>query len=121
MKESIFYTEIKELSEIELPYVYYKYYKPSEWVENQRQLMVDSALYLDSQEFKETFPQINKLIRTRKTDIQKILLHMTKYISEDMQLDGNMSYVHLVLIWQIRFFLSISLRIKKGHQKNPIT
>lgn len=69
--------------------VYHIDYKPSEWVEHQRQLMVDSALYLDSQEFKETFPQINKLIRTRKTDIQKILLHMTKYISEDMQLEGK--------------------------------
>lgn len=64
-------------------------YKPSEWVEQQRQLMIDSALYLDSEEFKETFPQINKLVRTRKTDIQKILMHMTKYISDGLQLDGK--------------------------------
>lgn len=64
-------------------------YKPSEWVEQQRQLMIDSALYLDSQEFKETFPQINKLIRTRKSDIQKILMHMTKYVSDGLQLDGK--------------------------------
>lgn len=64
-------------------------YKPSEWVEQQRQLMIDSALYLDSEEFKETFPQINKLIRTRKTDIQKILMHMTKYVSDGLQLDGK--------------------------------
>lgn len=64
-------------------------YKPSEWVERQRQLMIDSALYLDSEEFKQTFPQINKLIRTRKTDIQKILMHMTKYISDGLQLDGK--------------------------------
>ena len=64
-------------------------YKPSEWVEQQRQLMIDSALYLDSEEFKETFPQINKLIRTRKADIQKILMHMTKYISDGLQLDGK--------------------------------
>lgn len=64
-------------------------YKPSEWVEQQRQLMIDSALYLDSEEFKETFPQINKLIRTRKTDIQKILIHMTKYVSDGLQLDGK--------------------------------
>ena len=64
-------------------------YRPSEWVEQQRQLMIDSALYLDSEEFKETFPQINKLIRTRKTDIQKILMHMTKYVSDGLQLDGK--------------------------------
>jgi len=51
--------------------------------------MIDSALYLDSEEFKETFPQINKLIRTRKADIQKILMHMTKYISDGLQLDGK--------------------------------
>lgn len=64
-------------------------YRPSEWVEQQRQLMIDSALYLDSEEFQETFPQINKLIRTRKTDIQKILMHMTKYVSDGLQLDGK--------------------------------
>lgn len=64
-------------------------YKPSEWVEQQRQLMIDSALYLDSKEFQETFPNINKVIRTRKTDIQKILFHMTKYIGEGLQLDGK--------------------------------
>lgn len=64
-------------------------YRPSEWVERQRQLMIDSALYLDSEEFRETFPHINKVIRTRKTDIQKILIHMTKYIGEGLQLDGK--------------------------------
>ena len=64
-------------------------YRPSEWVEQQRQLMIDSALYLDSKEFKETFPQMEKLIRTRKTDIQKILMHMTKYVSDGLQLDGK--------------------------------
>lgn len=64
-------------------------YKPSKWVEQQRQIMIDSALYLDSEEFKQTFPQINKLIRTRRTDIQKILMHMTKYVSDGLQLDGK--------------------------------
>lgn len=64
-------------------------YKPSEWVERQRQLMIDSALYLDSEEFKETFPQINKLIRTRKSDIKSILMHMTKHISDGLQYDGK--------------------------------
>ena len=64
-------------------------YRPSEWVEQQRQLMIDSALYLDSEEFKETFPQINRLIRTRKTDIQKILMHMTKHINDGLQYDGK--------------------------------
>ncbi len=64
-------------------------YKPSEWVERQRQLMIDSALYLDSEEFKETFPQINKLIRTRKSDIKSILMHMTKHISDGLQYEGK--------------------------------
>lgn len=69
--------------------VYKNDYKPSEWVEKQRQLMIDSALYLNSEEFKETFPQINKLIRTRKADIQNILMHMTKHISNGLQYDGK--------------------------------
>ena len=64
-------------------------YKPSEWVERQRQLMIDSATYLNSEEFKETFPQINKLIRTRKSDIQNILMHMTKHISDGLQHEGK--------------------------------
>lgn len=60
-------------------------YKPSEWVERQRQLMIDSALYLNSDEFRETFPHINRLIRTRKSDIQNILMHMTKHISDGLR------------------------------------
>lgn len=64
-------------------------YQPSEWVEQQRKLLIDSALYLDSKEFKETFPKINQVIRTRKTDIQKILMHMTKHIRDGLELDGK--------------------------------
>lgn len=85
-------------------------YKPSEWVEKQRQLMIDSALYLDSEEFKQTFPQINKLIRTRKSDIQKILMHMTKYISDGLQLDGKPL-----------FFLSLNNLMKVCERKNKNT
>ena len=85
-------------------------YKPSEWVEQQRQLMIDSALYLDSEEFKQTFPQINKLIRTRRTDIQKILMHMTKYVSDGLQLDGKPL-----------FFSSLTNLMKVCERKNKNT
>lgn len=64
-------------------------YEVTPWVEQQRQMMIDSALYLNSEEFIKTFPQINKLIRTRKADIQMILMHMTKLINEDMQYEGK--------------------------------
>lgn len=72
--------------------------------------MIDSALYLDSQEFKETFPQINKLIRTRKTDIQKILMHMTKHVSDGLQLDGKPL-----------FFVSLPNLMKICERKNKNT
>ncbi|MBQ2664761.1 MAG: hypothetical protein IJG16_11550, partial [Clostridia bacterium] len=64
-------------------------YKPTEWVEQQRKIMIDSALYLNSEEFKSAFPQFNKLIRTRKVDAQRILIHMTKYVNNDLTLDGK--------------------------------
>lgn len=64
-------------------------YRKSEWIEQQRKILIDSALYLDSQEFKETFPKINQLIRTRKADIQKILFHMTKYVRDGLELEGK--------------------------------
>jgi len=90
--------------------VYRIEYKPSEWVEQQRQLMIDSALYLDSEEFKQTFPQINKLIRTRKVDIQKILMHMTKYVSDGLRLDDKPL-----------FFSSLTSLMKVCERKNKNT
>lgn len=69
--------------------VYNVDYRPSEWVEQQRKILIDSALYLDSQEFKETFPKISQVIRTRKTDIQKILMHMTKHVRDGLEVDGK--------------------------------
>lgn len=61
----------------------------SEWTIEQKQLLIDCANYLDTTDFKETFPQLDKIIRTRKLHIQKMLLHFTQYVNEDIQIDGK--------------------------------
>ncbi|NBK99843.1 MAG: hypothetical protein EOM50_17900 [Erysipelotrichia bacterium] len=61
----------------------------SDWTRQQKQLMIDSANYLDTEEFKEEFPELSKLIRTRKHHIQKMLMHFTQYVNEDLHVDGK--------------------------------
>lgn len=61
----------------------------SDWTKRWKQNMIDSANYLDTEEFKESNPELAKLIRTRKAHIQKILLHLTQYVNEDMQIDNK--------------------------------
>ena len=63
--------------------------KESDWTKEQKEILIDSANYLDTQEFKETFPTLANLIHHRKIHIQKIMLHFTQYINEDMQLNGT--------------------------------
>jgi CHC2 zinc finger. len=56
----------------------------SDWVMEQKQLMIDSANYLDSNDFKITFPELSKLIRTRKHHIKAMLLHFSQYVNDGM-------------------------------------
>lgn len=61
----------------------------SEWVMEQKQLMIDSANYLDSDDFIITFPELNKLIKTRKHHVKSMLLHFSQYVNDDMQVNGK--------------------------------
>lgn len=61
----------------------------SDWVMKQKQLMIDSANYLDSDDFKVTFPALSKLIRTRKHHIKAMLLHFSQYVNDDMKDNGK--------------------------------
>lgn len=61
----------------------------SDWVKEQKQIMIDSANYLDTEEFKTQFPNISRLIRTRKLHIQKMLIHFTQYISDNMKYNNK--------------------------------
>ena len=57
----------------------------SDWVKQQQQILLDNANYLDSEEFDLQFPTLSKLIRTRKVHIQKMLLHFTQFVNDDMR------------------------------------
>lgn len=61
----------------------------SDWTKQQKQLMIDSANYLDTEEFKIAFPTLSKRIGKRKLHIQKMLMHFTQYVNEDLQVDGK--------------------------------
>lgn len=78
----------------------------SSWVSNQKQLMLDSANYLNTDEFKEQFPELSKIIRTRKSHIQQMLVHFTQYISDNLNVDGKplffASYDTLMKICEIK-------------------
>ncbi len=60
----------------------------SDWTKEQKEIMIDSALYLNSDEFTESFPEMAKLIKPRKHYLQKMLLYFTQYVNEDNQIDG---------------------------------
>lgn len=61
----------------------------SEWVQEQKQMMIDCANYIDSDELKLEFPELYKSIRTRKNTIKLMLLHFSEMVNEDMQIDGK--------------------------------
>lgn len=56
----------------------------SEWTQQHKALMIECANFLDSDEFKTEFPELNKVIRTRKHHIKMLLLHFSEKINEDM-------------------------------------
>ena len=59
------------------------------WTLAKKQLLIDCANYLDSNDFKVTYPVLANLIRTRKHHIQKMLMHFTQYVNDDLQYDGK--------------------------------
>ena len=61
----------------------------SDWTKEWKQKMIDGANYLDTEEFKVSNPELAKLIKTRKLQIQKILMYLTQYVNEDMQIDNK--------------------------------
>lgn len=78
----------------------------SDWVKQQQQIMIDSANYLDTEEFKTEFPVLSTLIRTRKLHIQKMLMHFTQYVSDDLRVDDKplffASYKTLMEVCEIK-------------------
>ena len=89
----------------------------SDWTKRWKQIFIDSANYLDTDEFKLQFPTLSKLIKTRKIHIQKMLIHFTQYINEDMKVNNEpfffASYNKLMEICEIhdRHILSQSLTL----------
>ena len=61
----------------------------SDWAKEWKQRLIDCANYITSEEFEITYPDLNKLIRTRKSHIKDILLYFTQYVNEDMQVDNK--------------------------------
>lgn len=61
----------------------------TEWESKQIDIMVKNANYLDSQEFKNKFPYLFKLIRTRKEHLQNMLMYFSEYVNENIQINGK--------------------------------
>lgn len=69
--------------------VYYIKQVKSNWVIEQQEILRQNALYLDSSDFKLQFPNIYRLIRTRKHHLQLIMLHFSTIINENLQYEGK--------------------------------
>ena len=61
----------------------------SDWAKQQKHLMIDSANYLDTEDFIINDPESAKLIRTRKLHVQKMLVHFSQYVSDERVIDGK--------------------------------
>lgn len=66
--------------------------KESDWVREQRQILYDSIAYLDTDEFKETFPELEKRIRSRKLHIQKIMTLFAQHITESLRIGDRPAF-----------------------------
>ena len=69
--------------------VYGLKYEESDWVKEQKDLLIESVNYLDSEEFEVSFTNLLKVLRYRKSHLQKIMIHCIDYINEDCQVDGK--------------------------------
>lgn len=61
----------------------------SDWTKTQKQLLIDSANYLDSHDFEETYPELANLIKTRKPHIKSMLLYFSQYVTDSMEINGK--------------------------------
>lgn len=57
----------------------------SDWTKQWKQELIDYANYLDSEELQITFPDLYKLIRTRKDHMKAILLYFSTLVNENMK------------------------------------
>ena len=86
--------------------VYGLEYEESDWVKEQKDLLIDSVNYLDSEEFETSFNNLPKVLGYRKPHLQKIMIHCVDYINEDCQIDGKpvfyQSYNKLIKVCGVR-------------------
>jgi hypothetical protein len=78
----------------------------SEWTKEQREILSENMWYLDSEEFEIQFPNLSRLIRTRKHHIQKMMMYFSSLIDETIQLNDRplffLSYDKLLDVCGIR-------------------
>ncbi len=59
----------------------------------QQKALLNSIHYLDTEEFKETFPNLSSVIRTRKKHLQLLLVHFSQYLTNDgLKIDGKLFF-----------------------------
>lgn len=63
--------------------------KESDWIVEQKEIMRQNALYLDTEEFKIQFPNISKLIRTRKTHLKMMLIYFSQFVTDELQVNDK--------------------------------
>lgn len=78
----------------------------SEWTQQQKQLLINMANYLGSEELKLEYPTIYKIVRTRIQHIQVMLIKFSEMVNEEMQIDGKpfffASYPNLMNLMNVK-------------------
>ena len=69
--------------------VYQVDYTQSEWVTAQREVIDTAIEYLQSESFRAAYPNINRVLGSRKKDLLCILSYVKPMINEEMQYNGK--------------------------------
>mgnify|MGYP003282204191 CR=1 FL=1 len=80
-------------------------YEDPEWIKTKKKLITDGLEYLDTKEFRKTYPSLSSLLRYRKHHYMDMCLYYMDYMVEELQYEDNpiffTSYSKLKKIFEI--------------------
>lgn len=63
--------------------------KETDWTRKWKDILISAAQYLDTEEFKNEFPELNKRISRQKGHLKNILLHLEELVDDNLRTDDN--------------------------------
>lgn len=63
--------------------------KETDWTRKWKDILISAAQYLDTEEFQNEFPELNKRISRQKGHLKNILLHLEELVNDDLRTDDD--------------------------------